>query len=70
MSEGTRSSSVNKLDELLHEYAEKRKNLNTEGDIYSEEKSEPENGQLNCRFKDNCYALKYNSGKCPCELYE
>jgi hypothetical protein len=70
MPEGTRSTSVNKLDELLSEYAEKRKMSNIEGDIYSEEKSEPENGQLNCQFKDNCQALKYNRGTCPCELYE
>jgi hypothetical protein len=62
---------MSKLDELLNEYAEKRKLMENEGDIYSMEKNGSEidiTGQFKCEFKDTCYALKFNSGTCPCEL--
>ena len=39
-------------------------------DIYSDAKIEPENDELNCRFKDTCYGLKSKQRKYPCELNE
>ena len=62
------SSLIGKLDVLLDEYAKKIKQENT-SDIISSEKIEPENN-LNCRFRENCYTLKYNMGTCPCGLNE
>jgi hypothetical protein len=58
---------MSKLDELLNEYAEKRKLMENEGDIYSMEEINI-TGQFKCEFKDTCYAFKFNSGTCPCEL--
>jgi hypothetical protein len=72
MSEGTKGNLfVNKLDDLLEEYSQRRKLENTGGDIYmSSQTDEPRDIDLNCRFKENCNTLRYNSGACPCGLEE
>lgn len=70
MSEGNKSNLfVNKLDQVLEEYS-KRIKLEHQVDIYSDGRIEPEGAVLDCKFKDNCYALKFNQGSCPCELNE
>jgi len=70
MPEGNRSNSfVSKLDESLDEQS-KRDKLENQVDIYSSGRIEPEGATFDCRFKNNCYALKFNQGSCPCELNE
>jgi hypothetical protein len=61
---------MSKLYELLNEYAEKLKLMENE-EVYSMEKNGSEigiTGQFKCEFKDTCYAFKFDSGACPCEL--
>ena len=51
---------MSKLDQLLEEHAEKRRlNDDLEGPVGEE---------IDCRFKDSCYALNSNMGTCPYEL--
>jgi hypothetical protein len=61
---------VSKLDELLDEYAEKRRSSELQGDIYVEFRDERQGSEINCRFKDSCFAYKSNTGNCPCGLNE
>lgn len=70
MPEGNKNNLfVNKLDQAVEE-DRKRIELEHQVDIYSDGRTEPEDAVLNCKFKDNCYALKFNQGSCPCELSE
>ena len=67
MSEGfKRSTFMSKLDELLDEYAAHK--TENKGDVYINVTNQPANDELNCRFKDTCYALKNKMGICPCEF--
>ena len=60
---------VNKLNDILEQYSRQNR-LEHQIDLYSNTKGESERAPLNCKFKDNCYALKFNRGNCPCELCE
>ena len=53
---------MSKLDQLLEEYAEKHS--------LKDDFEGPEGDEIDCRFKDSCYALRSNMGTCPCELRE
>jgi hypothetical protein len=59
---------VSKFDELQEEYALRRRLDDNSGDLFMGEPRDHRIGSLNCRFKDNCYALKSNTGSCPCGL--
>jgi hypothetical protein len=70
MPERQKSNQTNssKLDEIVDQYLQRSKPADDEKSFYSDEESNSENYATDCRFKDNCYALKFNMGACPCEL--
>jgi hypothetical protein len=56
-------------DNLRKEYAEK---CRLDDEVYSflRDKGASEREELDCRFKDNCYAFRSKMGTCPCGLEE